>query len=180
MKIENNIYTIEEKGDKIYIDSPYSHYMRNFFRSINAKWKDPYWVVYKGNYDIVVNELTYFFGDSEDIAVDLKIDVGTLVIRDRLFIAGLKCIEVDVLEKKFLQTTNLYIYNKYTYGNWYKVNYSTDMSKSFFTRLIVGFFRQFKIKNCTLLLTAQDFIDTNHRWVKSTSIVPSKNNNLYE
>ena len=153
MKTENNIYTIEEKGDKIYIDSSYSHYMRKFFSSINAKWQAPHWVVYKGYYDIVVNELTYFFGEPEDIAVDLKIDVGTLAIRDRLFIAGLKCIEIDVLEKKFMLTTNLYIYNKYTYGNWYKVNYPTDMSKSFFTRLLVSFLRPFKIKNCTFLLT---------------------------
>ena len=186
MKTKNSIYTMEEKDDKIYVYSPYSHYMRNFFNSINAKWKPPHWVAYKESYDIIVNELTYFFGESEDTAVDLKIDVGTLVIRDRLFIAGLKCIEIDVLEKKFMQTTNLYIYEKYTYRNWQKVNYATDMSKSFFTRLLVSFFRPFKIKNCIFLLSnisktrAQDFINSNPSWVKNASIVPAKNNKFHK
>jgi len=178
----NCMYTIEIKEEKLYVEIPYNNYMITFFKSINGKWKAPYWMISKDYYDITTNELSYCFGKAEDLPVDLKINVGTLAIYDRLFIAGLMCIEVDVVEKKFLQTSNLYIYEKYTYDNWQKINHSTDMFINFRSRLILKFFRPFKIKNCTLLLTnisqtrAQNFIDDKHNWVKNAIIIPAKDN----
>lgn len=184
--MNTSLYTIKNKGNKIYVNAPYNYHMLKFFRSIKAKWKESNWVAHQDYHDIIVNELTYVFGEPNDVAVDLKIDVGTLTIRDKLFIADLKCIDVDVLEKKFLQTSNLYIYNEHTYNNWQKVDYSTVIAKHFFTRLIVSFFRPFKIKDCTFLLSnisktrAQNFIDMNHHWVKNASIVPGNNNEFHE
>lgn len=181
MILHKKIYKIEKKDNKLYIQLPYNDAMKDIFRSLNAKWKSPYWIAFTSDYDIILNELKYYFGEPDDLPVDLKIDVNNLVIRDKLFIAGLKCIEVDVLEKRFVQTSNLYIYDQYTYNNWEKHTYKLNREINFFTRLLVSLFRPFKVQNSIFLLTnisktrAQNFIDEKHSWVKSASIVPAKN-----
>ena len=186
MKLQNNIWNITKEDHRLLIESPYSEHMNNILKSINARWQNPYWIAFEKDYDLIVNELTYFFGAPEDLPVDLKIEVGELTIRDRLFVAGKKCIEVDVLEKKFMQTNSLYIYEKYDFDNWEKTIYPIHIATNFFTRLLVRFFRPFKIKNCTFLLSnisqtrAKNFIDANYQWVKSASIVPAKDSNFNE
>lgn len=182
----DTIYTIEKKIKHLHITAPYSEAMNSFYHTIGAIWHNPCRVAKTKYFDCILNELTYHFGDPHDTPVDLLIEVNTLRVRDRLMIAGIPCIQVDVLEKKFELSQNTYILNTNNYNNWIKREVDIKNSSYFYTKKIYGFFNPFKIKNANLLVTAisnqraQEFIDTNPRWIKKVSIIPSQSDRIYE
>jgi|GEM_PF-4034340 len=180
------VYTVEERDGKLYIKTPYSDHMTQFFRFIEAKWKDPYRIANKKHYDIIMNELLYYYGEPGDASVDLAIEVSKLKVSDRLVIAGSVCVEVDVLNKGFQLSENTYILDKKDYNNWIKMTSLSSNPNYFFTKKIYGVFSPFMIENSTILVVniskkrAQAFIDSNPKWAKKISIIPSQNDKFFE
>lgn len=182
------LYSVEHVDGILKVVAPYSEYMNDFYRSVNGKWigKNNYREISDVYYEILMDELRYCFGDIDDVAVDLHIDVKSCKIRDRLIIAGIECFVVDCLNKEFKQNNNVYIKNQYYYTTWKKTKSIEQNSQYFFTKLIMGYFRPFMLKDCTLIITglskvrARRFIDENNSWVNKSKIIKSKVNEIAE
>jgi len=177
-------YTIKEKNSKLRVEAPYSTYMNTFYRAIGAKFDKPYRIADKEYHAIIMDRLQYCFGEANEEAVNLKIEVDSLNVSDRLVIAGCLCINVNPVKEEYELSKNTFIADAQQPARWITQEY---MSKeNILLEKLYGFLRPFKLRNSTLYVfgisrvRAQSFVDSAPKWAKKITIEDSGHTNFFD
>lgn len=183
---DEKTYTIEKKDGKVFVKHQYSDYMNSFYRVIDARWKAPYRISSTKYYNVILNQLHYYYGMEDDKAVDLQIEVKKLKVKDKLIICGLPAITVNLLTKEFKLLNNTSLLDKYEYGSWEMTSSLNTQNNYFYTKIIMGFFAPFVLENCTITFTnisktrAENFVKGKPKWAKKISIIESELDEFFE